>query len=118
MTQIFFDFLGEYATRLIDFYRENQAWLNIIVLVYGILLALAHRNVKRLEALLRELAGTSDMYHIWNLMESDELEGLDLEKFKRELRIPILASPYHFSFYTITLKSILRILRKKYPRNK
>ena len=118
MTQIFFDFLGEYATRLIDFYRENQAWLNIIVLAYGVLLALAHRNIKRLEAYLRELAGSSDMTHIWKLMESEELEGLDLEKFKRELRIPILASPYHFSFYTVTLKSILRILRKKYPGSK
>ena len=78
---------------------------------------MAHRNVKRLEFYLRELAGTSDMNHIWKLMESDKLEGLDLDKFKQELRIPILASPYHFSFYTVSLKSVLRILRKKYPRS-
>ncbi|RKX88001.1 MAG: hypothetical protein DRP70_07360 [Spirochaetes bacterium] len=115
MTQIFFDILGKYATVIIDFYRENQTWLNIIVLIYGILLALAHHNVKRLELHLQELTGVSDMNHIWHLIQNDKLKDLDLEKFKKELRIPILSSPYHFYFYSVTSISILHILQKKYP---
>lgn len=118
MTQIFFTFLGDYATRLIDFYREHQSWLNLVVLAYGILLAMAHRNVIKLEALLREQTGENDMYRIRKTIESDGLEEKDLEGLRRDLRIPILASPYHFFFYSVTSKSILRILRKKYPRSK
>jgi len=115
LTQVFFDILGKYASSIINFYRENQTWLNIIVLTYGILLSIAHRNVKRLEHYLQELAGVGDMHRIWNLIQEDKLEGLDLENFKKDIRIPILSSPYHFYFYSVTTTSILHILQKKYP---
>jgi len=118
LTQIFFDFLGGYATRIVDFYRENQSWLNLIVLVYGILLALAHRNIQRLERQLREKTGLTDMYKIWNLIEADEIENWDPGVLKKELKLPILASPRHFFFYPVNRDSVLRILKKKYPRSK
>jgi hypothetical protein len=90
----------------------------LIVLVYGILLALAHKNVLRLERFLREKTGLSDMYQIWNLIESDDIENWDTAVFKQELKLPVLASPRHFSFYPVNRTSVLRILKKKYPRSK
>ncbi len=118
MTQMFISFLGEYAGIVINFYRDNQSWLNLIVLAYGILLALAHRNVIRLELQLKDEYKQNDMYQIRLLIESDGIEISGLERLKKNLRIPILASPYHFFFYRVSAKSILRILRKKYPRSK
>jgi hypothetical protein len=118
LTQIFFTFLGEYATVVINFYRENQSWLNIVVLAYGILLAMAHRNVVRLEQQLKDDYKEDDLYQIRLQIESDGIEIEDMERLKKNLRIPILASPYHFFFYRVSTNSILRILRKKYPRSK
>lgn len=118
MTDIFLGLLGDFANLVISFYRENQTWLNIIVLGYGILLALAHRNVVRLEQKLIETTGIQDLYTIRMNMESEGISDKDMASLREEIRIPILASPYHFFFYKLSTKSILRILGKKYPRSK
>lgn len=118
MTEIFLGLLGNFANLVISFYRDNQNWLNIIVLGYGILLTLAHRNVVKLEQKLMEITGIRDMYAIRMNIESEGLSDKDMASLKEEIRIPILASPYHFFFYKLSTKSILRILGKKYPRSK
>ena len=118
MIRIFYTFLGEYATAVIQFYRDNQVWLNAVVVVYGILLALAHRNVVRLEYWLRERTGSNDMVAIRQRIEEGESGLLDIDELRKELRVPLLASPYHLTFFSLSEKSILRILRKKYPRSR
>ena len=113
MTEMFFSFLGEYASMVIDFYRANQSWLNIIVLVYGVLLAVAHRNVVRMEHYLKKTVDLDDMFRVRQYIEEEGLNEELLRGIREELRIPILASPRHFSFFRLSSDSIQKILQKK-----
>ena len=117
MTGLYFAFLGDYAMRLVNFYRANQAILNGVILAYGLLLTAAHRNVVRIERLLRERMDESDMHLIWRRLEAEPLGDEELSTIRKRLRIPVLASPLHFFFYPVSRETILRILRKKYPRS-
>jgi hypothetical protein len=117
MIEVFYMFLGEYATMAIDFYRANQVILNIVVVAYGLLLTLAHRNVVRMESYLKDQTGEKDMFEVRTRIESGEGQPVDLDALRKKLRIPILASPFHLTFFPLTEKAILRILKKKYPRS-
>ena len=117
MTGLYFAFLGDYAMRFVNFYRANQAILNIVILAYGVLLAAAHRNVVRVERMLRERLEESDMHRLWRRLEAEPLDDEELSAIRKRLRIPVLASPLHFFFYPVSRETILRILRKKYPRS-
>lgn len=117
MTEMFISFLGEYAGYIIGFYRANQSWLNILVLTYGVMLAVAHRNVVRLESYLKRTVNLDDMFQVRQHIEKEGLSEETLRGIREELRIPILASPRHFSFYRLSPHSIQKILQKKYPRS-
>ncbi len=118
MMQLYFEFLGDWAVALIDFYRAHQYILNFIVLAYGLLLAVAHANVRTVEAALRTETGEDDMLKVREAIEQRPLSQERISAIRRSLRIPILASPWHFSFYRFSLENALRVLEKKYSRSR
>lgn len=116
MMQLYFSILGDWAVEVINFYRRNQGVLNLLVLAYGILLAIAHNNVRKVEAALIKATGEEDATRIREHLAEEPLEKETETAIRRSLALPILASPWHFSFYRYSIDNALRVLEKKHSR--
>ena len=116
MMQLYFSILGDWAVEVINFYRRNQGILNILVLAYGILLAIAHNNVRKVEAALVEATGEDDPERLRARLAEAPLSAEAERAIRKSLSLPILASPWHFSFYRFSIDNALRVLEKKHSR--
>lgn len=118
MTEWFISFLGKYARVVIDFYRDNQTWLNLLVLVYGIMLAWAHRNTLRVIALLKEIHGVSGLEELQAKLESSGIDEAAMKKLKGELFLPLMSSRYHLFFNSLSGKGIIQQIKYKIQQEK
>ncbi len=118
MMQLYFSVLGDWAVEAINVYRRHQGVLNILVLAYGILLAVAHSNVRKVEAALMEATGEEDARRLRSHLEAKPLGGEAEGAIRKTVFLPILASPWHFSFYRYSIDNALRVIEKKHSRGR
>lgn len=118
MMQLYFSVLGEWAVDAINVYRRHQGILNILVLAYGILLAFAHNNVGKVEAALMKAMGEEDPGKLRARLEAQPLDEEAESAIQKTLILPILASPWHFSFYRFSIDNALRVIEKKHSRGR
>jgi hypothetical protein len=115
MVRIFFGTIGRYAYGLIDWYMEHQLLLNLIVVFYGVIVAVAHVNLKRIEEVLRERAGTRNAPEAAAAFARGELE-LSMEEVREAAILPFIASPFFFGIHRLSEENIEMVIRKKYRR--
>jgi hypothetical protein len=115
MLELYLSFLGTFGNTVVAFYRQHQVVLNAVVVVYGVVLTLAHRNVLRLESLLLARTGERTMYDARLRLVEQPLTKEELMEFRRSLPVPVLASHWHVGIYPVSEKHIVRILKRKYP---
>lgn len=115
MVRIFFGTIGRYAYGFVDWYVQHQLVLNLIIVAYGLVVALAHVNLKRIEDLLRERAGTENVPDAAAAFARGELE-LDMSEVKDAAILPFIASPFFFGVHGLSESNIEMVIRKKYRR--
>lgn len=117
MIELYMRFLGDYGARVVTFYRDYQVFFNTAIVMYGIVLSFAHRNIVRLEERLRSRTRLRDMHAVREAVEREPLSPEEITELRTSLSVPVLASHWHLGLYPVTQKHILRILQKKYPRS-
>ena len=115
MVRIFFGTIGRYAYQVIDLYMQHQLVLNLIVVLYGLVVAVAHVNLKRIEALLSERADSDDVPAAAAAFARGELQ-LDISEIREAAILPFIASPFFFGVHRLSEANIEMVIRKKYRR--
>lgn len=115
MVRIFFGTIGRYAYGVIDWYIEHQLVLNLVVVAYGIIVAVAHVNLKRIEQLLTERAGSDDVPKAASAFAKGELD-LEMSEVREAAILPFIASPFFFGVHRMNPTTIEMVIRKKYRR--
>jgi Tfp pilus assembly protein PilX len=115
MVRIFFGTIGSYAYQLIDLYMQHQLVLNLVVVIYGLVVAVAHVNLKRIEALLSERAGSQDVPAAAAAFARGELQ-LEMSEVREAAILPFIASPFFFGVHRLSGENIEMVIRKKYRR--
>jgi hypothetical protein len=118
MIELYFSILGDWAVEAINSYRRHQGVLNVLVLAYGILLAIAHNNVRKVETALVKETGEPDLGRLRTHLEAKPLSREAEATIRQSLTLPIVASPWHFSFHRYSIENALRVLEKKHSRGR
>lgn len=119
MAELFLEISGSLSNAILDIYSRNQFLYNTIIVCYGIILAVAHNNLKIVEELLQTRYETEDWPSILYEVVHDTDKNLE-ETIKKQIRIPVVASPYFFTLYRIGRKNLVTVLGKKHsvPRER
>ena len=112
MAEILLASMGRLTNTLVDLYLRHQVILNTIVVAYGIVLALAHTNLKRITNALPDLAGTEDTDAALYSLATDETGAL-LESAVRHATMRVIASPYYFSIHRINAPNLISVIGRK-----
>ncbi len=118
MVELYIGMLGDLGQAIVSFYRQNQLVLNAIVLIYGLVLALAHRNLRVVEAMLRKASGVEDMKALAGSLTPESISPELLEQMRSAVRPPIIASPWHFGVRKLSADSVRQVVIRKYLRRK
>lgn len=118
MVELYVSMLGDLAGAVISFYRQNQLIFNTLVLVYGLVLALAHRNLRTVEAMLRKATGIEDMKQLASGLNPQSISPELLDQMKSVVRPPIIASPWHFGIRGLNAEAVSQVVVRKYLRRK
>jgi hypothetical protein len=104
--------LGKYGMMLLDFYMAHRVIINFIVVGYGLILILAHRNFKQVAKILKQKMKKEDLDidEMLNLLKKDQ--GF-WDALKKELKIPIITARSSFLLYSLTKANVIKIMRKK-----
>jgi hypothetical protein len=103
---------GKLANQIIDFYIANQVVLNTLVVAYGLLLAVAHTHLQRVERGLLAQYETEELEKALEALAQEKDETV-VEKFKSEMRFPIVASPYFFGLHRVNRHTLIFVIGKK-----
>jgi hypothetical protein len=119
MAEIFLALSGRLANDIVAFYLANQHVLNAIVVVYGLILTAAHRNLKRAEDVLTGHYGSDDWSDVLGQFASDSGNEID-QRVRAVVRAGVIASPYFFSLYRLNRRNLISVLGKKHtvPRRR
>jgi hypothetical protein len=103
---------GKLANQIIDLYLAHQFLLNTVVVAYGLLLAVAHANLQRIQRMLLAQYGTESYEEALEALAKDRDESV-VEGFKQALRFPVIASPYFFAIHRISRHTLIFVIGKK-----
>ncbi len=113
ISYFFLSVLGKPANYLINFYLKNQIYFNLLLLLYGIILAVAYYNLKNIEkSISKELYGKYSNFDLSTL----ELENIDIdwEKVLASSMFPFITTSIFFTLYRVNKKNVIKVLKKKY----
>ena len=104
--------LGKYSMMLLDFYLAHHIVFNLLVLGYGVVLIVAHRNFERVsEKILQKMKNES--LAINSAYRALKEERVFWESLKSELKIPIIAGRSSFLFRSFTADNVIAIMKKR-----
>ncbi|MFP4373805.1 MAG: hypothetical protein ACLFPO_05725 [Spirochaetaceae bacterium] len=113
MAELFLEISGSLSNAVLDVYVRNQFLYNTIIVAYGLILAVAHNNLRIVEGLLKARYKDKDWPEILYEVAHDTDANLEAT-IKKRLRIPVVASPYFFTLYRIGRKNLVTVLGKKH----
>lgn len=118
MAELFLTLSGQAAQAVVAFYLEHQLILNSIVALYGIILAIAHQNLKKIEIDLKErYADAVTSTDVWgNVLKAfaDDPNPELIGELRTVATFPFVASPYFFSLYRIDRPRLVTVIGKKH----
>lgn len=119
MAELFIKFLGPGVEAVIDFYLVHQTIFNTVVALYGVVLVIAHRNLRTIEVYLQERYGKEGWTETLERFADDGDGGL-MAGVRRTVRFPFVSSPYFFSLYRIKRSELISVVGKKHavPRGR
>ncbi len=119
MAEFFLASMGRLTNAIVDLYLQHQVVLNTLVVAYGLVLALAHTNLKRIQSDLAKLSGTDDVDSALFALATDS-SGELLRQIVKRSNIPIIASPYFFAIHRINARTIIAVVgrKKQLPRQR
>lgn len=119
MAEIFLEISGSLSNAFLDFYGKNQFLYNFLIVAYGVILAVAHNNLRSIERWLSARYDTEDWADVLEAFSRDPDEELEAT-LKQQIRFSVVASPYFFTLYRINRRNIIKVLGKKHtlPRSK
>jgi hypothetical protein len=92
---------------------DYQGILNALILVYGLLLAVAHYNLRGIQEYLLKQYETEKLEEALEAL-ARENDNTIIERIKGEFRFPLIASPYLFALQRISRRGLIRTLGKKH----
>lgn len=111
MAELFLAMSGSLAQKAVEFYLNHQLLLNLIVVAYGIVLIVGHRNVKTIENLLLQRYGHKEWDETLTIFAEDREI---MEQITPAVTPPFMASPYFFSLYRVRRGNIISVIGKKH----
>jgi hypothetical protein len=111
MAELFLAMSGSLAQQIVAFYLSHQLLFNLVVVAYGVVLIVGHRNIKTLEHLLLERYGSTNWEDILTRFAGDEAI---MEGTVPLVRPPFIASPYFFSLHPVRKCYIIDVIGKKH----
>lgn len=109
MAELFLSMSGPLARQIVDFYLAHQVLLNLLVVTYGVVLIVGHRNTRVIERTLHGKYGGEDWAEILRQFARDA--GAERELASR-VRLAFIASPYFFALHRIRKKTIIQVVGK------
>jgi hypothetical protein len=109
---------GKLANQIVDAYLRHQAILNTIVVAYGLVLAVAHYNLQRIQRFLLAHYGTEEYEHALDRFARDDDRSV-IAEIRDMSRFRFVASPYFFTVHRITRPNLISIIgrKEKIPRS-
>lgn len=95
-----------------DFYAEHQLLINLLVLGYGLLLAVAHYNLKSIHHFLLEQYETEDEEEALTAL-AREIDESIIDRIKQEFPFPLISSPFRLGAYRVSRRSLITVIAKK-----
>lgn len=119
MAEIFLEISGSLSNAVLDFYGKNQFLYNFLIVAYGVILAVAHNNLRTIERWLSARYGMEEWADVLEAFSRDPDEELEAT-LKHQVRFSVVASPYFFTLYRINRSNLIKVLGKKHtlPRSK
>ena len=113
MAELFMAMFGRASNQIVQFYLAHQMILNSVVVVYGMVLAMAHHNLGKIEQTIRDRYQTSEWSDILTKLAT-ESEATIAHWKRQQMRLPVIASPYFFTLYRVRRHNLLSVLGKKH----
>lgn len=104
------EMLGQYGRILLDFFLNNRLIISLIIILYGVILLVAHQNLKAMAQKALDLKGSSLFDHADPaLVLAEEGDGF-WEELKKAFTFPILSMPSSFLIYRTTRANQQKLL--------
>jgi len=105
---------GDWGPALIEFYKQNAIWINIIVLVYGAVMLMAWRNLDRMQSALVDLLLSKGQAFAKRIKEDGKFpkEAIPVEYWEEaygEQNFALLARQSNFSVHKTSLEKFIEL---------
>lgn len=123
---------GDWGPALIELYKANALWINGLVLIYGIILLLAWRNLYALQENLIRLLNAADSTFLLEMLKDParfSLESIPAELWQEAFtanQFPLLSRQNSFQIYRSSVnafkkathpKKFLARVKKLFPKS-
>lgn len=113
LAYLYLSMLGKPVNYLIHFYMRNQVYFNSIIVSYGVILAIAYYNFKKIEIfILEEMIKKYSINDIRGI--NLEKYNLDWEKILSKSRFPFITTSLFFTIYRVNKQNVIKVLKSKY----
>ncbi len=114
--------LGEFGSKILDFYISNAIWINSLVLLYAVILVLANHARRKIEDAVMEYFDKSFGQDLKNKKETWfrkmlEKNQPDWEQLGKSTWIPVISRKKSIGWQFKTKKSIESIFTAEYISN-
>ncbi len=110
-------FLGEFGRAVLDFYLANSLIINAIILAYGFLVFVGHRNYYfALKVIMKEigLGSRSDFEKKKQKISKSTIKKIEWENVNKSIKLPFISIPKKWSLVLCNEK----FLRKEFTAGK
>ena len=107
---MFFATAGRFLLLIVGWYLQHQVVLNAIVVAYGIIVAISHRNLRRIDRFLTERCNQDPGKVLQNLAGGDGHK--EIETVRSRFRFPLIAPPNGLWPLTPSRKHLLHSLAR------
>ncbi|MDK2858643.1 MAG: hypothetical protein PWQ29_1610 [Verrucomicrobiota bacterium] len=112
MAEFFLSLSGKLANQVIDIYLGHQTVFNTLVVLYGILLALANYNLQRIQYLLLKQYNTKEYAIVLDRLARENDDSI-IGCIREKMKFPLIASPFFFAIYRISRRNLIFAIGKK-----
>ena len=100
------------AESLFSVYLEHQTLVNGLILLYGVLIAAAHRNLRRIHEFLLKQYETEETEEALEALARENDESI-IGRIHEEFRFPFISSPYIVVVQRLSRRSLIFALGKR-----
>jgi len=91
VVNVFFAFVGDWVVSLVHWYVNHQTYPNLAIVAYGLFVAYAHMNLRRIDASLTQ-DGAREPESVVKALGRDSASA-ELKQARLLVRIPLISMP-------------------------